>query len=600
MKKINKFNRLLSLVLAVLMLFTVVSCAPGGNTQDTTSGETTVPPEMTVPAEDIEIIKDGKTEYRLVYSVSNAKEVVNRVLDLHVKFSKMLDSGRMTLVTDESFEESAKEIVVGVTSRSGNDAVSKLLGQKDYGVVYHEGKVYIYAYTPEKLLLAIDLFINNYCTEDSVVVKSNTLDLVKYDYQFSTVKLNGEDIGNYKIVIPKDAGILEKYAAENLRSYLSIICGRVLSIVDDTTAETECELLIGATNRAASKAVENTTCPAGHYILYRSGKQYVMTGEGYMVGGGAGALVTKHMPGSGTIDVTDVPDQPKAVKFTFEKAENAIIMIGDGMGNNHIDATLAAGLDAFVARQLPNIGEAVTHSVSYPSPTDSAAAATALSSGYRTVNGYIGVDRYRKSQTNVREVAHEAGAKTAVITTDVITGATPGGFLVHVPDRNATSTIQAQIDQLLSEKKVDYAIGSVDDELTSNVANALYGMTAEKDNRFFAMVEAAYIDKRSHSNDMTSVVNMVKRYNDVIAYVVEFMLFHPDTVLVITADHETGGITLNRTTGRYYFTSGDHTNTNVPVFALGNGTEIFNGKVVDNIDIPKFVATIFGNTTLGN
>ena len=318
-----------------------------------------------------------------------------------------------------------------------------------------------------------------------------------------------------------------------------------------------------------------------------------------MVGGGVAALITKHMTGTGDIDVTDVPEAAAPVAYTFDAtAKNAILMIGDGMGVNHINATLAAGLEYFAPRQLPNIGFAVTRSASYPTVTDSAASATALSSGYKTINKYLGMNRLGKSQQNVRELAHSVGAKTAVITTDVITGATPGGFLVHVNNRNSTAEIQSQIDKLISEGKIDYCQGSVDDKLTSVVADALYGM-ADGDSRFFAMFEAAYIDKRAHSNDLAQVRKMVTRYNDVASYVIEFALFHPDTALVITADHETGGIEYNEKTGAYYFTSGDHTHDDVPVHAIGGGTEKFKGVTVDNTDIAKFLASIFGATSFG-
>ena len=113
------------------------------------------------------------------------------------------------------------------------------------------------------------------------------------------------------------------------------------------------------------------------------------------------------------------------------------------------------------------------------------------------------------------------------------------------------------------------------------------------------MFEAAYIDKRAHSNDLAQVRKMVTRYNDVASYVIEFALFHPDTALVITADHETGGIEYNEKNGTYYFTSGDHTHDDVPVHAIGGGTEKFKGVTVDNTDIAKFLASIFGATSFG-
>ena len=84
-----------------------------------------------------------------------------------------------------------------------------------------------------------------------------------------------------------------------------------------------------------------------------------------------------------------------------------------------------------------------------------------------------------------------------------------------------------------------------------------------------------------------------------IAYVVEFVLCHPDTALVITADHECGAIKEN-TDGSFVYTSDNHSTANVPVYALGKGMgSIFNGKTVDNTMIPKTLAKIFGATKFG-
>ena len=110
----------------------------------------------------------------------------------------------------------------------------------------------------------------------------------------------------------------------------------------------------------------------------------------------------------------------------------------------------------------------------------------------------------------------------------------------------------------------------------------------------------AYIDKRSHNNDLQATIEMTARYNKLIAYVVRFTLCHPDTALIITADHETGGLMLNKNTGKYVFTSTNHTNSDVPVYAIGDGTEVFKDKKVDNTEIAKFIGEIFGDKNIGN
>ena len=125
-------------------------------------------------------------------------------------------------------------------------------------------------------------------------------------------------------------------------------------------------------------------------------------------------------------------------------------MIGDGMGFNHIKMAKNGGMKEFYAEQFPNKGEAVTRSMTVINGgdqwTDSAAAATALATGYKTINGKVGVDKNDNTLKNIRELADEKGAKTAVITTDVINGATPGGFLAHNAQRKVNNVNNPQIE----------------------------------------------------------------------------------------------------------------------------------------------------------
>ena len=152
-------------------------------------------------------------------------------------------------------------------------------------------------------------------------------------------------------------------------------------------------------------------------------------------------------------------------------------MIGDGMGRNHIEAAKKDGMKVFFADTLPNVSTCMTYSYSV-NPlgkaefTDSAAAATALSSGYKTINGYVGMDHLKKARKNVRELACEKGARTAVLTTDVITGATPAGFTAHCDSRKSTELIQSQIDELIRTGKIDFCEGSVGNSLTAKAKEA--------------------------------------------------------------------------------------------------------------------------------
>ena len=245
----------------------------------------------------------------------------------------------------------------------------------------------------------------------------------------------------------------------------------------------------------------------------------MITGNSYMVGGGVSEFINSYAASRGEnvdIDIKDLPADYTPRTFAFKEAKNALLLIGDGMGFNHVKAALAAGLPEFVAEQLPNTGSCSTYSRS--GITDSAASATALATGKKTLNGYLGMDPTGKVLKNVRELAAFQGARTAILTTDVITGATPGGFLVHVASRNSDFIIQSQINELLKNKEVDFAVGSIGDSLVTESRRQLWTISAEG-SRFFSMMEEAYVDKRSHSNDLQGAIEATTRYNKLIAYV---------------------------------------------------------------------------------
>ena len=208
------------------------------------------------------------------------------------------------------------------------------------------------------------------------------------------------------------------------------------------------------------------------------------------------------------------------------------------------------------------------------------------------------MDHLKKARKNVRELACEKGARTAILTTDVITGATPAGFTAHCDSRKSTELIQSQIDELIKTGKIDFCEGSVGDSLTAKAKEALSLISADGSS-FFMMLEEAYIDKNSHKNKYPEMISAVKRYNDAIAYVIEFVIMHPDTALVITADHETGGV-FKLSNGSYTFTRTTHSSANVPIFTLGYGTEELTNGVCNNVNIAKFVARIFGESSFGD
>ena len=150
----------------------------------------------------------------------------------------------------------------------------------------------------------------------------------------------------------------------------------------------------------------------------------------------------------------------------------------------------------------------------------------------------------------------------------------------------------------MNEGKIDWCQGSVGNALTSKTKEALATISADGSS-FFMMLEEAYIDKNSHNNKYPEMISAVNRYNDAIAYVIEFVLMHPDTVLMITADHETGGV-IKLNDGSFRFTRTSHSNADVPLFTMGSGTETLTNGVCNNVNIAKFIASVFGESNFGD
>ncbi len=625
-------TRLLSLLLCALMVLgCLTACGNGGNAETTTGGssvtsgqeQTSATTESTTaqtekPVQMLDLIAGGKTEYVLVRSEEASDAIIKAVTNMRNKIKEDTGVG-LSYSTDwvkrgAEVPAEAKEIVVGSTNRPQTIAAIESMREKDFVISYAGGRLTITGGNEESTLRAIDYFLEHYINkaDKKLTVADNLSEVVAYDYPIDGITVAGVDIREYQVVVPKNYDLYTYYAGVNLVDFIKTNAGISLKLVTDDEAQTDYEFLIGKTNRPASSSF-TSAIPAGQYVLGAVDKKIVMLGDSYMIGGGVSAFLNEYVKPSGVSGVQDIKNLPTtlvAKEFTFAKeAKSAILLIGDGMGHNSVNLTLANGLDKFVAQELPYIGKAVTKSQSVidgkATFTDSAAAATALATGYKTTNGYLGVTKYNKSVQNVRELADSVGAKTAVLTTDVITGATPGGFLCHHFSRSDSTILQKQIDEIIANDGIEYCKGKVEDALIDETRVALQTIS-EGDGTFFAMIEEAYIDKNAHNIAVEKVIHCVKRYNEIIAYTVQFAMCHPGTALVITADHETGGITPDpsskygyKWTSHTSATYTEHTNTNVPIYAVGPETELFNGKDTENIDIAKFIASVFSSTPFG-
>ena len=327
----------------------------------------------------------------------------------------------------------------------------------------------------------------------------------------------------------------------------------------------------------------------------------------------------------------------------FETVKNVIYLIGDGMGPLHLEKakqerSLSLAMDTF-----DYIGRSRTRSLSN-AVTDSAAGGTALSSGVRTYNGAIGVYMYDPLHSvmqpkNITELCIEKGMMTGVITTDQTSGATPSAFSAHTFERGNTFDIDTQ--QMSSS--IDLIWGCTSDYVTqekceengftfvktysemmalpeggrsfaqfdndiwvteqadaetptlSQMAEKAIDILDDTDDGFFIMIEGAHIDKHSHSNYDEGMAEALEEFDETVAYALEYAKNDGETLVVVTADHETGGIVLNDD-GSYSFTQGSHSAADVPLLVYGTDTFIEDGEVVDNIDISVRIAYSLGFT----
>lgn len=624
-------KRLLSLLLCLVMIFAMFGCSSGdekySDSDTTNSGQKPSLPSQ-APENYVSLAEHETAYYRIVYEKglqpAVTKKITQHVATLQTKIGVVMEA-----VSDDKLPtpDGMPEILIGNTNREESKLATIKLRSGEYKVEYNKGtkNVVIAGGSASALGSAIDAFFKKALdTTKRYLAIPNNYSAEKFlDFPIQSVVIDGVALQEFSVVYPKGADAVTKYAAQNLVDYVEINMGVKLTMTDDGKAEKDHEILIGNTKRSASKI--STPMKDGQYVLMQKDGKIVMQGNGIYVGAAVGTFVSKYLPNTGSkkeINITNLSGSASAQTFKFPTTfKNAIIMIGDGMGFNHIEMAKNGGMEAFYAEQFPNKGKARTRSQTVINGnaegyTDSAAAATALATGYKTLNGRVGVDKNGANLKNIRELADEKGAKTAVVTTDVIGGATPGGFLAHNKNRKVNNVtnpdIIKQIDTLIAEKKVEYTMGRESDSADAPNPDILKGardaleIISEGGSQFFMMIEGAYIDKDSHNNRYDKCVEAVKQYNDVIAYMSTFVFCHPDTVLIVTADHETGALTKDSSYKYgYKYTSGSssyrqHTNNDVPVYALGPQTEYFNNYRVENVCIPHFAAQAFGDTAFGD
>ena len=421
------------------------------------------------------------------------------------------------------------------------------------------------------------------------------------------ITVNGVKITEYNIVCDADGLDYNMRAAEYIRDSIYTATGCTLSIVDDSEAAKDREIVVGETSRPISQELDTDTVGFQFAMLAKDGS-IALEADYFVIAAAAYYLVDTYISGSDTV----IPDGLTVRTPVTKEAKNYILLIGDGMGvyqtmlHNYLTDTsdYSDGENYFYGYMFPYLGFARTSSFS--GITDSAAAGTALATGYKTYNKHIGVDKNGNEVKSLTELAAELGKATAVMSTETNSGATPSTFSAHELHRDNKAEIiadQAALTQkygTIIECGFDYYTARyMKTSIEKRITDTLNAVDKDEDG-FFLMYEEAHIDKHCSNNDLEKTFLALIRFNQAIARFMEYAFYNPDTVVIITADHETGGLAPSQFDGNLYFLTEEHTSANVPIFAWGHGTEVFDEKVVENIEISHFFASSMGVEDFGD
>lgn len=347
------------------------------------------------------------------------------------------------------------------------------------------------------------------------------------------------------------------------------------------------------------------------------------------------------------------PELPRPVpddSISFNPPKNIILLIGDGMGIAQITAGMYSNGNQLNLERCKYIGLHIPYS-SDNLVTDSAAGATAFACGIKTYNGAIGVDPSKKAVPNIVEQVSAMGMETGLVVTSTITHATPAAFYAHQPRRDMYEAIAAD----LAASEIDFFVGggttdfvgrqdgrNLIDEMRNNgffltdsatvsfdkvqipfdkkfgyfsSPNAPVKASEGRDylplatqkaiqylkrnggkKGFFLMVEGSQIDWGGHANDSDYIVSEMLDFDKAVGAALDFAEEDGNTLVIITADHETGGYSIlpgsEMNKIRPGFTTDSHTASLIPVFAFGPGQELFTGVYENTAIYHKMVRAL--------
>ena len=338
-----------------------------------------------------------------------------------------------------------------------------------------------------------------------------------------------------------------------------------------------------------------------------------------------------------------------APKLPEGKAKNIILLIGDGMGLAQITASMYSSDEPSVFTNFKHIGLQRTCSADSLT-TDSAAAATAFACGVKTKNKMIGMDSDSMDVQSILMDAKELGKKTGLVVTSIITHATPAAFYAHEDYRYKNEEIAAD----LLDSEVDFFIGggmkyfnnrNMDSrnlyeelevkgyEMGNYFNHELQDVPAENNKKFgfftsydnplpqhqgrdylqlasemaidhlenedgyFLMIESSQIDWGGHDNILHYILTEMDEFEEVIKMVLAYAETEGETLVIVTGDHETGGLAIDYKSipGNLdvSFSSTHHSAILIPVFAYGPGASEFAG-MYENTEIYHKMRKVIG------
>ncbi len=352
------------------------------------------------------------------------------------------------------------------------------------------------------------------------------------------------------------------------------------------------------------------------------------TGCGYTLYGAA-----MGSPKNNELESMEPPQIFPADSYEGEYPRSIIYIIADGTGIGQYTLSYYANGD-FAPARFEHVGLVTTQpDDNRKKVTDSAASGTALATGNKTYNGAVSVDHEKEPLKTVVEWAEEKGMATGLVATSTISHATPATFGAHIDYRKKEQEISRQ----LAESSIDvlfgggrkYWEGELFDLVKKNggqVINDIQepvspgkrvvglfaesGLPAVYEGRepstvemtkkavqilendpdgFFLMVEESQVDWGGHANSAEYVRGEMQSLNDVVNFCLDYQRKHPNVLVVLTADHETGGLAVHDTPEKKLdirFTHDYHSANFVPIWATGPGSAAFDA-FIDNTEVGK-------------